>query len=170
MLCQECQKRPATVHLTKVINNQKSQLFLCEECASAYQEQWSEVFESNFSLNKFLASLLNYDSAMQSHLNATAGVCPQCGQTYSQFAQSGKLGCDLCYQTFLESITPLLRRVHGAQVHKGKIPRRAGGNLRLKKELQDLRLELQRLVQNEEFEKAAQVRDKIRDLEKQLGL
>lgn len=169
MLCQECQKRPATVHLTKIVNNQKSQLFLCEECASSHQEHWSDVFASDFSINKFLASLLNYDAGLETKLNAPQG-CPGCGQTYSQFAQSGKLGCDTCYQTFLENLTPLFRRVHGAQTHKGKVPRRTGSHLRLKRDLQNLRLELQRLVQKEEFEKAALVRDKIRELEKQLGL
>ena len=91
--------------------------------------------------------------------------CPQCGQKYSHFAQTGKLGCEKCYETFEQHLEPLLKRVHGSQVHKGKYPKRAGGSIRLKRELENLKLHLQELVVKEEFEEAAKVRDQIREIE-----
>ncbi|WP_227764060.1 UvrB/UvrC motif-containing protein [Zhaonella formicivorans] len=168
MLCQECKKRPATVHITKIINNDKTQISLCEECASAYHQQLSSAFEPNFSINKFLAGLLNYDHGIEAGAKTVRNVCPQCGQSYAYFSQTGKLGCDRCYETFEESLVPLLRRVHGTQVHKGKVPKRTGGSIRLRKELQDLKSKLQELIRREEFEEAAKVRDRIRELEKQI--
>lgn len=171
MLCQECQKRPATVHITKIINNQKAQISLCEECASAYQEQWSSFWGTNFSINKFLAGLLSHDSALAGSNKGVnkQNACPQCGQSYAHFAQSGKFGCDRCYETFGENLEPLLRRLHGSRAHRGKVPARTGGSIRLKKELQDLKYKLHELIKAEKFEEAAKIRDKIRELEREIA-
>ena len=171
MLCDECGARPASVHITKIVNNKKTQLNLCDKCASEYQYQLGGFLEPNFSLNKFLASLLEYDQSFGSKTQSppSSAKCPQCGQHYTQFAQSGKLGCEGCYEVFGESMDPLLKRVHGSQIHKGKYPKRTGDAVRLKRELQQYKALLNELVIKEEFEKAAEIRDKIRDMEKDLG-
>jgi len=170
MLCEECGIRPANVHITKIVNNKKTELNLCEKCASQYQQTFGSYFEPNFSLNKFLANLLNYDKSFEqsAHSLQTLKKCPQCGQLYSQFVQSGKLGCEKCYETFGEYLEPLLKRIHGSQIHKGKYPKRTGGLIKLKRELERLKIQLNELVAKEEFEKAAKVRDQIRMLEKNL--
>ncbi|HHU32780.1 MAG: UvrB/UvrC motif-containing protein [Zhaonellaceae bacterium] len=170
MLCEECGVRPASVHITKIVNNKKSQLNLCEKCASQYQHHLGSYFEPNFSLNKFLANLLNYDTGFYKDAPSFQNLtkCPQCGQSYSQFAQSGKLGCEKCYEIFGEHLGPLLKRVHGSQTHKGKYPRRTGGLIKLRRELEKLKIHLNELVVREEFEEAAKVRDEIRELERNL--
>ena len=33
MLCQECNKRPATLHFTKIVNGEKTEFHICESCA-----------------------------------------------------------------------------------------------------------------------------------------
>lgn len=170
MLCDECGIRPASVHITKIVNSKKSQLNLCEECASGYQHQLGSYLEPNFSLNKFLAGLLNYDKSFDSKVHPLQSLtkCSQCGQSYSQFAQSGKLGCEKCYEIFGGYVEPLLKRVHGSQIHKGKYPKRTGDLVRIKRELQNLKTLLNELVAKEEFEEAAKIRDQIRDLERDL--
>lgn len=96
--------------------------------------------------------------------------CPTCNMTYQQFAKMGRFGCSSCYETFKDQLQPMLKRLHGGHTHHcGKIPQRTGGNIHLKKELDELKLKLKRCVQQEEFEEAAQVRDQIRGIENQLS-
>lgn len=75
------------------------------------------------------------------------------------------MGCGQCYETFADQLGPLLRKVHSATEHTGKTPKRAAGPLKLKREIQALRRELQAAVAEEDFERAAQLRDRIRELE-----
>jgi len=173
MLCDECGKRPAKVHITKIINNNKTKLDLCEECANKYQKQHSFSFgiEPAFSIHNFLAGLLDDDFDMGQGVTIPAAAdlrCGKCGLTFREFSKVGRLGCDRCYEIFRHKIEPLLARIHGNSVHAGKIPKHMGENIRYKKEIEDLRNELQSLVAEERFEEAAEVRDRIRDLEAKL--
>src|SRR5699024_11963784 len=96
--------------------------------------------------------------------------CPKCEMTFSKFKRLGKFGCAECYHTFSSRLDPIFRRVHsGNTIHQGKIPKRKGGHLHLKKEVETLRDELQTLIQNEEDRKAAVTRDKIRSEERRVG-
>lgn len=170
MLCENCKQRLATVHITRIINNQKTQFNLCEECARNYHQQWStEFFTSEFSLPKFLANLVSPEAVSFPPKFSRAYRCEGCGLTYEQFQQLGKFGCGQCYHAFEPQVETLLRRIHGASSHRGKVPRRTGGELRLRQEIERLKAELNVLVANEEFERAAEVRDKIKALEKKLA-
>lgn len=162
MLCERCQQRPASVHVTRIVNGEKTELYLCQECARELQPQL------NFSIPQFLAGLLDYDPELEVKAPPSVESCPECGLTYEQFHETGRLGCPGCYHHLAERLDPLIRRIQGSSQHRGKVPRRAGGNLRLRREIENLRARLQQLVQQEEFEKAAQVRDRIRDLEGRL--
>ena len=71
-------------------------------------------------------------------------------------------------RAFDEQLAPLLRRIHGSSRHTGKVPRRSQGAIRFARELERLREELRLAVQREEFEKAAELRDRIRALEKEM--
>ena len=95
-------------------------------------------------------------------------VCPNCGMSYRDFQQTGKIGCSVCYATFRRQLEPLLRRIHGSSTHSGKIPHRTGGTLETKHTIEKLRRTLKECVAQEEYEKAAELRDKIRLLEKEL--
>ncbi|WP_406677543.1 UvrB/UvrC motif-containing protein [Neomoorella carbonis] len=163
MLCERCQERPASVHVTRIINGDKTELYLCQECAREMQPQL------NFSIPKFLAGLLDYDPGLEVKAPPAVERCRECGLSYEQFHQTGRLGCPDCYHYLAARLDPLIRRIQGSSQHRGKVPRRAGGNLRVRREIEKLRAQLQQLVEQEEFEKAAQVRDRIRDLENRLG-
>lgn len=161
MLCERCHERTASVHVTKIVNGQKAELYLCQECARELQPQF------NFSIPKFLAGLLDYDPNIQVS-PPSVERCQKCGLTYEQFHQTGRLGCPECYSYLSQRLEPLIKRLQGTNQHRGKIPNRAGSDLKVHREIEKLRGQLQQLVQNEEFEKAAQVRDRIRELESSL--
>ncbi|WP_438435347.1 UvrB/UvrC motif-containing protein [Gorillibacterium sp. sgz500922] len=171
MLCQECGKRPATLHFTKIVGGEKTESHLCETCAREKGEMIPGT-PNGFSIHNLLSGLLNYDSA-----TVTPGMtappannrCEECGLTYAQFSKLGRFGCSSCYQTFGDRLDPLLKRVHGSTTHSGKVPLRSGGVLQQKRELDGLKQKLAELIQQEEFEAAAGVRDQIRELEKRIS-
>jgi protein arginine kinase activator len=89
--------------------------------------------------------------------------------TFPQFVKIGRFGCSHCYDTFKDQLKPVLKRLHsGNWTHNGKIPKRSGGGIHLRKRMEDLKSELRTSIIQEEFEKAAIIRDEIRSLEKEL--
>jgi protein arginine kinase activator len=164
VLCQNCQQREANVQITKTVNGETHELFLCDQCAKKAQEV-NMVFHPGI-IPEFLQALFGFTSVPQSPKEET---CPQCGRTFSQITQASKLGCSACYQKFGPQLEPLLRRIHGGGQHVGKIPARQGAEIRGKVEIQKLKEKLQQLIKNEEFESAAVVRDQIHQLEQELG-
>jgi protein arginine kinase activator len=163
VLCDECHQRPATVHVTRIVNGDKTELNLCEPCALEKGEL-PFMWEPQFSIHHFLAGLLE-GAPPQVGQEARAGRCPACGLSYAEFGRTGLLGCPQCYEAFRPQLEPLLRRIHGASRHVGKAPRRGAGALVKEREVERLRRELQDAVQREDFERAARLRDRIRDLE-----
>jgi len=168
VLCQRCQERPATIHLTKVINYEKTELHLCEICAKAAGNELGIMIEPNFTFQNLIAGLLDGDFLYQQPGMVGELTCRNCGLTFTDFRNQGLLGCGECYHAFQASLEPLFRRVQGGTVHTGKVPRRTGGRVRLLKEMEQLKHQLQQAVAREEYEKAAQIRDEIRRLQQQL--
>ncbi len=170
MLCEECQMKPATVHITKIVNNEKSQMHLCEECAKQKHISFSTGLsafgfdDAGFSVGKLLSSF--FEPTGQSSMSITDNLkCSQCGLTFQGFSQTGRFGCSQCYNTFKGQMNPLLRRIHGKTYHVGKVPRRTGGQLRIKHEINRLKGELQEAINAEEYERAAVLRDQIKQIE-----
>lgn len=168
MLCQECGERPATVHVQKIVNGQKTEMYLCEECARSKGEL--SFLIKPFSINNLLGSLVEVD-VPGSYAKPTLKEerCPVCGFSYSDFARTGNLGCSECYNQFGSRINSLVRRIHGSDRHVGKVPKRIGGSLGLRREMEKLRYELDRAIRAEEYEKAAELRDKIKEIERKLA-
>jgi len=175
LICDECKKRPTTVHITHIVNGHKTKLNLCEECAKKYQTKIPTGFgDTNFAVHKFLAGLLDeeLDKGISPRVKPDT-TCPGCGLTYADFSAHGRLGCGECYDAFQRKIDPLLVKIHRKNVHSGKFPQAVVDEefteeLRVYKELERLRNELQMLVEEERFEEAATTRDRIRELEAQI--
>ena len=168
MFCEECQKRPATVHITEVVNNKKTERHLCDQCAREYQGV-TLSFEPTFTIQQLLASLLNQDPGVLGLTQPGLPIgqrCEQCHLSYTELAQNGKFGCRECYEHFADQLEPLMRKIHGNARHSGKIPQRTGQALDLKRQLERLYAELQLAIRKEAFEKAAEIRDEIHELEK----
>lgn len=169
MLCQDCKKRPATYHVTKVVNGEKTEMHLCEVCAKE-RGDLGITFEAP-TIHQLLAGLLNFGGQASEAVEGGSPptqepVCRGCGLTYAEFARTGKLGCGRCYDEFETQLEPLIRRIHGAPQHTGKAPARLGKRIRARRELAGLRAELQVAIQQERFERAAELRDRIRQLER----
>ncbi len=169
MLCQECRTNEANIQIIKNIDGKQTEEFLCEQCAQE-KEELDFSFEPQFSLHKLFSSMLNQDLlGSRESMLASRSQCPECGLSFAQFSQVGRLGCRECFNTFDENLKPLLRRIHASSEHNGKIPARARRRVKYMRELDELKEQLQSKVQNEEFEEAAVLRDKIRAMEKSLA-
>ncbi len=165
MTCELCGKEEATVYYTEIVGGKMVELHLCEKCAKE-KGLGKELGKSTFSLSDLLAGMAEElgEKEEDAHLR-----CPTCGLSYGEFSKAGKLGCASCYQTFRHNLLPLLRRIHGSTHHTGKVVSKGPGNLKTKREIADLRKELQRAIEKEAFEEAAKLRDKIEAKEKKLS-
>lgn len=172
MLCQECGKRPATLHFTKIINGEKTEFHICETCAREKGELIPGT-SNGFSIHSLLSGLLDFDPTIKSAAAGTQNPqsirCEECGMTYAQFSKIGRFGCSSCYKYFNDRLDPLFKRVHGSTTHAGKVPVRSGGRMKVRRRIDDLKKELQLKIHAEEFEAAAQIRDQIRELEKEIA-
>ena len=161
MLCDNCQERDAVVNLTTIENNAVRQLHLCEQCAAERGVETTSATPTH-PLGQFLQAV----QAQTVPASADAGKCEFCGLTMKDFRATGRMGCPRCYTTFEPSMRELLRRVHGSPRHIGR-PYRAPQDAVLEKAsvLGELREKLRRAVDQEHFEVAAEIRDRIRVLE-----
>ncbi len=175
MQCDICGKKKATVHLTEIVDEQMSEMHLCEECA----RQKSSQMEQQFGLADLLAGLSQTAPASkESKEAAEALVCSNCGLNYDDFRKFGRLGCGQCYTSFKEHLTGLLKKIHGSSQHLGKAPNASStppvaikalaaiSEEPLPKALDVIKKQLQEAISAEDFEKAALLRDKIKNLEK----
>lgn len=171
MFCQECGKKPATLHFTKIVNGEKTEFHICESCAREKGESIPGA-PNSFSIHSLLSGLLDFEHISAANIGGIKQPtlrCEECGLTYAQFSKIGRFGCSSCYREFAEKLDPLLKRVHLSTVHTGKIPKRSGGQIQCKREIEQLRRDLQSKVEHEEFESAAQLRDRIRELERKIA-
>ena len=162
MLCELCKQTQATVHLTEIVNEQMSELHLCEACAN----QKGAQVESHFGLADLLSGLSDFGKTQEPEEVSTK-TCANCGMTYDDFRKTGRLGCAECYTTFRRSLGSLLKRIHGSPIHLGKSPARLVKPAKAKSELAELRRKLEEAIGDEAFEDAARLRDQIRRLEHQ---
>lgn len=163
MQCDVCGKKKATVHLTEIVDEQMSEMHLCEECA----REKSAQMEQQFGLADLLAGLSDFGKQAQD-IDDKKMQCPQCGTTYDDFRKLGRLGCSECYNAFKPHLAALLKKIHGAKQHSGKKMIGAPTVMHEKKgiNVQELKDLLQQAIEREDFEKAAQLRDQIREEEK----
>ena len=158
MLCQNCNEKEATVQLTKIVNGEKTELHLCEECAS---KEAFNLYQADFA--KFLSGFMNIEKKEEPDEDVEDAVrCPNCGLDIAEIKKSGKMGCDTCYETFAEQVEPLIKRIHGRTVHAGKIAKNANSELKMKREITEMQKNLSEAIENENYELAAEYRDIIR--------
>ncbi|MBF0478250.1 MAG: UvrB/UvrC motif-containing protein [Candidatus Omnitrophica bacterium] len=160
MKCQGCGKK-ATVHLTEIVDNQMTELHLCEKCA----KEKSSVMEQQFGLGDLLAGLSGFGTAVK-QTKKDVVACEHCGMTYDQFKEGGRLGCSVCYTKFRQEMDSLLKKIHGSSRHLGKKPIRVPAEkVDQFAVLEELKDRLKRAVSVEDFEAAASIRDEIKKLE-----
>jgi protein arginine kinase activator len=157
MLCDNCGKEIAKVHYKEIKDDKTVECNLCEKCA--------EEKGLHLSPKKHPFSISNILAGMAEEVGSSTAKCEGCGLTYSEFRETGRLGCSECYEAFKEQLRPMLRRIHGSNVHTGKSPRSTEGMLEKIREIEDLKVALRRAIEKEDFEKAAELRDRIKEME-----
>jgi protein arginine kinase activator len=157
MKCQKCSKA-ATMHITEIIGEEQfEEHHLCEECAQKYLYEPPKKSDAKAEIS------VGDEGEEIGSLNQKE--CPVCGIKFVEFRNSGRLGCPHDYLEFREELIPLLENIHGETRHAGKTPRRLPQTKQAQSELIQLRKQLQQAVTREAYEEAAQLRDRIRQLE-----
>ena len=157
--CDLCGK-PATVHLTQIVNSKVHKVDLCEGCAQAK----GVTDPSGFSLADLLLK-----ASLNPEQTADVVRCEQCGATQADFKKLGRFGCPACYEAFKEIVEPMLGNMHKGTVHVGKVPQRALERKSLYDRLTHLQGELDEAIKTERYEDAARFRDEIHQAKQTFG-
>src|SRR5690625_6059 len=166
MRCNSCSDKEAIMHFTQIVDNEVTTYHLCESCAA---EKGLEpgLAAGDQPLTDLMAQL---SEVGRDEREVDDGTCGYCGLELDDFKKSGRLGCSHCYVTFEDHLRRLLRRLHGSTDHVGKVylppdPTEA----QRRERLAGLKRRLDRAVDREDFERAAVLRDQIRELEAAQG-
>ena len=162
MLCESCNEKEATIHLTQVIDGDVKKVHLCEECAA----------KSGFDVNSPVSItdiLLGMGSKTAPSPEEPDRSCPRCHMRRVDFKKTGRLGCPVCYDTFAGELVPLMKAMHRSEQHTGKIPMREGSKVILSAELKRLQESLARAIASENYEEAARLRDQIQSFRAKAG-
>jgi protein arginine kinase activator len=158
MQCDVCQQKEATVFLTQIVGGKMQKVNLCEAC--------SKEKGVNDPTGFALADLLLGMGAAQEIERSPSGItCSVCGFTQADFKKTGRLGCSACYDVFAESLESMLKNMQKGSEHVGKSPASLVKNRQMDAQIKDLQSSLERAVAEEEYEKAADLRDQIRRIE-----
>ena len=159
MKCENCEEKQATVHLTEIKDDdEKQEKHLCEDCA---QEASMHVPKS-FNPAELLTSLISQVAPEIKEMSSTR--CDACGLTYLEFRSQGRLGCANDYDAFQKGLVPILKKIHGDAHHQGKTPTRPDAQSTQQGEVVRIRLELEEAVTVEDYERAAELRDRLKEL------
>lgn len=190
MLCDDCKKNEATIHVTNIVNGKKTESHLCQDCANkkehtdmfkqlhqsfgqfpkfsnfgSFGQLGSSIFDNDFFNNDFFTNAVYPDGLLQ---DSHSQRCDQCGMTFDEFNRTGKFGCDHCYEVFDQEITPLVKRLQGSLAYEGRVPSRGTGVFKTRHQIKRLRQELNKAIKGEDYEKAITLRDQIKQLEDSL--
>lgn len=161
MKCQRCPKQ-ATLHITEVLGEDRfEEVHLCEDCAKKYLVEPQKKAGA-------AKSAAPEDEAVEEvaeEAPVAGPSCEVCGITFLEFRNQGRFGCPHDYDAFKADLLPLLESIHNDVRHVGKVPRRLPRTQGAQVELTNLRRRLQQLVTEENYEEAARVRDRIKELE-----
>ncbi len=176
MICQNCLKNAATVHVTEIAPGgaaatsgadgdaqaagQVTERHLCEICAQTQDLPHAPTaHKAQLDIWKLL------QITAQQTRRKPGPTCGGCGMELEEFRRKGRLGCAQCYEAFGTSLAELLERVHGARRHVGRLPGASEIDLERSRQLSDLRQKLETAIRAEEYENAARLRDELKTLE-----
>lgn len=189
MLCESCQQNEANVFFKAVINNKTTKLNLCENCAKTKGILSEEINipgleKAGLSLSDIVGGLVaqaqtGMAKSFKVPTKPLQPKCHQCGLSFAAFKSSGFVGCDNCYEVFYPAMKDIIKRMHGAASHAGKQyataakppalePKAKSRPSSAPEQIRRLKAELGQAIKEEAYEKAALLRDKIRQLEKTL--
>lgn len=166
MLCEKCKKNEAKINLVKVVNGEKQQIWLCEECAKNISSIpfLKPIGEgAGFPFQEMINGLISSVEDIAKKEEKLA--CSKCGTTFEEVKKTSNLGCQECYRIFRNIINDKIKDSQAGADHVGRIPKVGGKELLQRNKLKSLKQQLQMLIKEEEYEKAAIVRDEIKEIE-----
>lgn len=168
MLCDACSEREASVHFQQTRHGKTVEHHLCEYCAQkqGMTQQMQDYFGTLW--GSAIPSVFNTAGGIPEFGHAATKdiVCPKCQQTYQEFRKTGLFGCSQCYEAFADRLEPVFRRVQGHDHHHGRKMRTADKHASEKEHrLRHLKEQLRHVVEAEDYEQAARLRDEIRSLQ-----
>lgn len=172
MLCQHCNQNEATTHIKKNINGQHQEMHLCSHCAKelGVMDEFRMPSMNDLFGDSFLGNFLGAGVAA---MNSLAGVerCQTCGSSFNDIVKGGHIGCSNCYEKFGDRLEPSIRKIHGKTKHIGKFvsyeetEKAQDNNSKTDtNQIETLKEQLKTAIQEQRFEDAAVLRDKIKDL------
>jgi protein arginine kinase activator len=157
--CDLCGKGEATMKVSQLDKDGKvTEISVCAECAR--QRGFTEVGKLKAGVAEIIAELKTRVDEGDAKL-----ICRNCGLSYAEFKQQGRLGCADCYVSFHDQLVPLIRRIHGAVQHVGRTASGGRKQAQAKMNIKKLRDALSGAIQDEDYEKAAALRDQLRRTE-----
>ncbi len=174
MMCQDCKKREAHVRIQEVVNNEIKAVHLCKECAAA-RGFHSPLGNIPFPLAEILSGLAAGAASSEKTEAKSKITCRTCGLSFDAFTRQGRFGCGDCYRTFRHDLEQMMRKIHGASLHRGRSPvltasdSDTGLPIPVKEE-ERLEQELKKAIDLEDFERAAEIRDKLKSIRESLSL
>lgn len=161
MLCQNCKRNDAGVHLKSIVGGESAEVHLCSACAAALGVRDAVSGFSPF--GEMLGSLTGTGSLRSANRVLR---CDTCGFSFEDIARTGLPGCPDCYRTFAVKLRPTIGKIHGRAVFRGKAPEKYDTVKSNGAEISALRTQLEKAVEAEDYETAALLRDRIRELQK----
>ena len=191
MLCHNCGENEANVKYTQIVNGEKKEMILCEDCA---RKMGIGNFKMNIPINfsNFLGDFFDdykSEQLLPSFVKEKNNECNNCGELYKEFIKTGLLGCEECYDVFQNRLDPILKNLQGSVKHVGRRPLNIEEKIENKEvnkdvkvesnkeekqtkenkkenELMKLQKDLNKAIEEERYEDAAVIRDEIKKLEK----
>jgi protein arginine kinase activator len=151
----------SSIHVSQVIDGNSKELHLCERCA----EESGLNVQNVMSIPEIFFGMAGGEESAEFLKRS----CPHCHLRGSDFKKTGRLGCELCYEAFGEDLKPMLAAMHKGLIHKGKAPCAFQKGRETVSRLVTLRGDLDNAIKREDYEKAALVRDMIREAEHEAG-
>lgn len=176
MTCDRCGQRPGEIRYTELAEGKAQKQLVCAVCARELgfgpeeaepDAPESETQPAGPAVAK-LFGVVSIEATLTGDLSPALTEddrrCPECGLTSSAFRAQSLFGCARCYETFEDGLDPLLKRLHGAVAHRGRVPR--GRQNAVETAPAQLRAELEDALRTQDYERAARLRDRLRKRER----
>ena len=190
MLCEKCNKNEANIRYTEIINGEKREIMLCENCSHKIGLD-NISFNMPIDFSSFCGGVVDNeehdkDTIVPVFKTIKQLRCNSCNMTYDEFINIGKFGCEECYKIFSPKVDSLLKRIHGNNKHVGRKSLQSnvgsaifgnsqkdnvGGDAHIdpqkcnkENQLEKLQNDLKKAIADERYEDAAKIRDEIKRL------
>ena len=161
MKCEICGLKDAVIHIRQIQKDLMHELHICEECAQ--EKGLIKEEDSELPIANLLSGLLEGKDLTSA--TEVKDACPGCGMKVSEFRKQGKLGCPQCFLAFEKDVRSIVSQMAARPRHTGKLPRTLVVEHAAAVEGEGLREGLKEAIEREDYELAARLRDKLREVD-----